>query len=218
VAMARHYGGMSPPVRTYGGRTAEERRTERRERLVEAAVEIWGTQGWAAVTMRGVCAKAGLIDRYFYESFADRDALLVAVWDAIQAESLMLLGTAFVEAAHEPVVEQVRAGITALVERMTADPIRANIALCDHAGSAILQSRRRDVVLMIGDLIIGLWRPYARPDVTDDQMRMWAVAGIGGVYELISAWHDGAVQASAEELIEQASQLGAVLVGHFLPA
>lgn len=47
---------------------------------------------------------------------------------------------------------------------------------------------------------------------------MWAVAGIGGIYELISAWHDGAVQATADELIEQASQLGAVLVGHFLPA
>ena len=208
---------MSTSARTYGGRTAEERQTERRERLVAAAVEIWGTQGWAAVTMRGVCAKAGLIDRYFYESFTDRDALLVAVWDQIHADSLTILATAFAAAADAPVEVQVRAGITALVETMAEDPIRANIALGDHAGSAVLQSRRREVVLMIGDLIIGLWRPYARPDVTDDQMRMWAVAGIGGVYELISAWHDGAVQASPEELIEQASQLGAVLVGHFLP-
>lgn len=209
---------MTQAARTYGGRTAEERQTERRERLIEAATEIWGSQGWAAVTMRGVCAKAGLIDRYFYESFADRDALLVTVWDAVQAESLMVLASAFTDAADAPVTTQVRAGITALVQTMSADPIRANIALGDHAGSAVLQSRRREVVLMIGDLILGLWRPYARPDVTDDQMRMWAVAGIGGVYELIAAWHDGAVQASADELIEQASQLGAVLVGHFLPA
>ncbi|NMK70807.1 TetR/AcrR family transcriptional regulator, partial [Staphylococcus capitis] len=41
----------------WGGRTAAQRRAERRERLVGAAQEIWIEQGWAAVTMRGVCAR-----------------------------------------------------------------------------------------------------------------------------------------------------------------
>ena len=66
---------------TYGGRSAEARRIERRLRLLAAAREVWGTDGWAAVTMRGVCGRAGLVDRYFYESFSDRDALLGTVWD-----------------------------------------------------------------------------------------------------------------------------------------
>ncbi|HVE27796.1 MAG TPA: TetR/AcrR family transcriptional regulator [Sporichthya sp.] len=208
---------MTQPARTYRGQTAEERQEERRQRLLDAATEIWGTQGWAAVTMRGVCAKAGLIDRYFYENFADRDALLVAVWDGVQAESLAILGAAFEQAGDDPPTEQVRAGITALVESMVADRVRAHIALGDHAGSTLLQDRRREVILLISDLIIGLWRPWARPEVTDDEMRMWALVGIGGLYELVSAWHVGVVEASAEQLIDQASEIGAVMVGHFLP-
>jgi AcrR family transcriptional regulator len=208
---------MTQPARTYRGQTAEERQEERRQRLLDAATEIWGTQGWAAVTMRGVCAKAGLIDRYFYENFADRDALLVAVWDGVQAESLAILGAAFEQAGDAPPTEQVRAGITALVESMVADRVRAHIALGDHAGSTLLQDRRREVILLISDLIIGLWRPWARPEVTDDEMRMWALVGIGGLYELVSAWHVGVVEASAEQLIDQASEIGAVMVGHFLP-
>jgi AcrR family transcriptional regulator len=207
---------MSQPARTYRGQTAGERQEERRQRLIEAATEIWGREGWAAVTMRGVCAKAGLIDRYFYESFADRDALLVAIWDGVQADSLAILGAAFEAAADAPPTEQVRSGITALVQTMVADPVRAHIALGDHAGSTALQDRRREVILLISDLILGLWRPYARPEVTDDEMRMWALVGIGGLYELVAAWHVGVISASAEALIEQASQIGAVMVGHFL--
>src|SRR5512139_974724 len=80
-------GRVGESTRTYGGRSAEERRSERRHRLVDAALAIWGEQGWAAVTMRQVCARAGLIDRYFYESFPDRDALLVAVWDQLRDEA-----------------------------------------------------------------------------------------------------------------------------------
>ena len=65
----------------WGGRTAEERHAERRQRLVDAATEIWVDSGWAAVTMRGVCARTSLNDRYFYEHFSDRDDLLCTVWD-----------------------------------------------------------------------------------------------------------------------------------------
>ena len=60
--------------RRYGGLTAEERRAERRARLVRAATEIWVAEGWAAVSMRAVCARAGLTDRYFYEEFGNREA------------------------------------------------------------------------------------------------------------------------------------------------
>ena len=40
-----------------------------------------GTEGAAAATMRATCREAALTERYFYESFANRDELLVAVLD-----------------------------------------------------------------------------------------------------------------------------------------
>ena len=74
-------------AQTWGGRTTSERRADRRSRLLETATDMWCEGGWAAVTMRGVCARAGLNDRYFYESFEDRDALLAAIWDGVRDET-----------------------------------------------------------------------------------------------------------------------------------
>src|ERR1700752_1144970 len=67
--------------RTYRGASPEQRQAERRERLVEAAIEVFGTTGYRAATIDQVCAQAGLTKRYFYESFTDSEALLLAAYE-----------------------------------------------------------------------------------------------------------------------------------------
>jgi len=67
-------------MRDYDGKTAAERIAERRERLVNAGVELFGERGYAATSIRAVLQKSGLRDRYFGESFADLDSLLAAVY------------------------------------------------------------------------------------------------------------------------------------------
>ena len=81
---------MTRSARVYGGQTAEQRHTERRKQLIEAALRIWSEEGWTAVTMRRVCSVARLTDRYFYESFADREALLAAAWDFLRQDTCLL--------------------------------------------------------------------------------------------------------------------------------
>ena len=80
------------PARAYGGVSEEQRRAARRLRLLEAGLEIIGTQGYAAATLRAVCARAELTERYFYESFANREALLVGVhrWVVDQLRACLL--------------------------------------------------------------------------------------------------------------------------------
>ena len=70
---------VSQAARPYGGLAMEERVAARRARFIEAGVELFGTQGFRGATVRGVCAAAGLTDRYFYESFPTLEALLAAV-------------------------------------------------------------------------------------------------------------------------------------------
>jgi AcrR family transcriptional regulator len=70
-------------ARSYGGLALEERVAARRARFVEAGIELFGTQGFRAATVRGICAAAGLTDRYFYESFATLEALLAEVYRAL---------------------------------------------------------------------------------------------------------------------------------------
>lgn len=65
--------------RAYRGLAQEDRVAARRTRFVEAGIELFGTQGFRGATVRGICAVAGLTDRYFYESFASLEALLIDV-------------------------------------------------------------------------------------------------------------------------------------------
>src|ERR1700761_8746098 len=73
-----------PTARPYGGLAMEERVAARRARFIEAGVELFGTQGFRGATVRGVCAAAGLTDRYFYESFPTLEALLAAVYHSLK--------------------------------------------------------------------------------------------------------------------------------------
>ena len=72
-----------PTERTFRGRSAQERRDERRRRLLDAGLDLIGTDGWVSATMTAICGRAGLTERYFYESFSDREALYLALIDEI---------------------------------------------------------------------------------------------------------------------------------------
>ncbi|MBW8756942.1 MAG: TetR/AcrR family transcriptional regulator [Burkholderiales bacterium] len=71
-------------ARPYGGLAMEERVAARRARFIEAGIELFGTQGFRGATVRGICAAAGLTDRYFYESFASLEALLADVYRSVR--------------------------------------------------------------------------------------------------------------------------------------
>ena len=46
-------------------------------------VTLLGSEGGPALTVRAVCRAAGLTERYFYESFTDRDEFVRAVYDDV---------------------------------------------------------------------------------------------------------------------------------------
>jgi len=202
--------------RRYGGKSAEQRRSERRAQLVEAALDIWQEQGWAAVTMRGVCARAGLTDRYFYENFTDRDELLGTVWDRMRDETLAMLLAALQPVAERSALEQLRAALAAVVRHISEEPARAQIIFGDHAGSAVLEQRRRDTVQLATDLMIELAQPFLRDDVDEQALRLNVLLGIGGFVEVMLAWRDGLIHASTDQIVEHMADVGAALGARFL--
>lgn len=202
--------------RKYGGKSAEERRAERRALLVDAALEIWQEQGWAAVTMRGVCARAGLTDRYFYESFADRDALLATLWDQMRDETLAMVLEEITTVADDGPLVQLEAAIRAVVHHIADEPARAQIIFGEHAGSAVLEQRRRDTVQLATGLLIDLAEPYLRPGVDEQALRVNTILGMGGFVELMLAWRSGLIEATADEIIQQLTDVGTALGARFL--
>ena len=67
--------------RTYAGLTSEQRKQDRYNQFLKAALETFGTTGFRTATVRGLCKQAKLTDRYFYESFASLEELLMAIYE-----------------------------------------------------------------------------------------------------------------------------------------
>lgn len=202
--------------RRYSGKTADERRAERRLALLGAALDIWQEQGWAAVTMRGVCARANLTDRYFYESFANRDALLATAWEQVRDETLRMVLDAVAAHIERPALEQLRAAVDVVVHHVQEEPSRAQILFGDHAGSAVLEQLRRQTVQETTGLLIDLARPHLKPDVDGLEFRVNVLLGIGGFVEIMLAWRSGLLDADADTLVEHLTGVGTSLSRMFL--
>jgi AcrR family transcriptional regulator len=175
--------------RRYGGKTADERRAERREQLLDAGLELFGTEGFAAVTIEALCAEAGLNPRYFYEQFAGREELLGAVYERHVQAVLERVQAAIAEAPADPAT-RLRAGLSAFVTATLADERAARVNYFEMVGvSAGLEAQRRGVLRAYAELIV------AQASQLDDlgplgrgDRRMTAVALVGATDGLIIDW------------------------------
>lgn len=194
----------APAGRRYGGRTAQERTDERRRQLVEAGVELFGTVGFSGTSIRGVLRESGLAERYFYESFASLEALLVAVHEHVHASVVAQVRLA-TDAAGAGVEPRARAGLRAFIETVTTDPRWVRIKLQEMGGSADveLQAFRRRAQETYADLLLA----YAPTEATlarDLQPRALALAVLSAVESLIDAWAVGEFRTSLDGLIDHA--------------
>jgi AcrR family transcriptional regulator len=195
------------PTRPYRGIAADDRRAARRARLVEAGLELLGTEGWRATTVRGICEQAQLTPRYFYESFADLDALLVAVLDEIVAEAAQAVLDA-VQAAPDDARAKTRAAIGAFIELLTDDPRKARAAFIEAMGSEPLMRRRLDTLHAFARLTADQARAFYRPPASADRIvDLTAMLLVGGLAEALLAWLDGTLKSTREQLIEDCTDL-----------
>lgn len=65
--------------RNYRGSSSEERRIERRSKLISTSKDLYGTRGFHATTVKAICEAAGLTERYFYENFTNSEDLFIAM-------------------------------------------------------------------------------------------------------------------------------------------
>lgn len=192
---------MTSATRSYRGASADERRARRRAALLAAGLELMGTRGWAGTTVRGVCAEAGLNDRYFYESFADLDALRLAV-----VEELTGQGTAAILAATRAPRDlraRVRAVVTAIVDFFTADPRRAHILVHELQSNELLAGQRRQLIrALVAIFTVQAHEVLDQVPVSDADVELTALTLIGGGLELVTTWLRGDLAVDRDHLID----------------
>ncbi|HCU48729.1 MAG TPA: TetR/AcrR family transcriptional regulator, partial [Micromonosporaceae bacterium] len=121
-------------MRSYGGQTVEQRRAQRRERLIASALDLFGTEGYQAVSIEKLCAAAGVSTRNFYQEFTGREELLTAVHGLITAEAVGAVGTVLSEMEDEPLAKRIGAAVTEYIRVTAEDPRRAKVAYVEVVG------------------------------------------------------------------------------------
>ena len=179
----------SSTERRYGGRTAQQRRQERRERLLEVGLEQFGTAGYAATTIEGLCAAASLNARYFYEQFRSREELLGAVYER-HVETVLGEVRAALDAVPAPAPQRLESGLRAFVDATLADERGARVNYFEMVGvSQKLEDLRRGVLRDYAELIAeeATRMPRVRGEASADR-RGVAVALVGAIDGLITDW------------------------------
>lgn len=190
----------------YRGISADQRRDERRRRLMDAALDSIGTQGWAATSVRGICEQARVGPRFFYESFEDLNALAGAVHDEI-VDALIRTALDAIDHAPDEVPAKLRAAIAAAIVYVTDDRRRARVGFAEAHGSETLMRRRfaamrtlADVVAREADSLLDL------PPGSEAMVQAYSLLVIGGVAEMVLVWLDGGLDVDRDGLIELSAE------------
>jgi AcrR family transcriptional regulator len=184
----------------WSGVPLEDRQALRRDELITAGVNLLGSADGPALTVRAVCRASGLTERYFYESFADRDTFVRAVYDDVCAKAMATLSTA----------ETPRDAVERFVALMVDDPTRGRVLLLAPEVEPILT---RSGAEWMPNFIGLLQRKLTR--ITNPAMAAMVATGlIGAMSALFTAYLDGRLTVTRAQFIDYCVDM---LVGKVSP-
>ncbi len=196
--------------RVYRGQSATERREERRQRLIEAGLDLFATQGYLATSIEEICAAAAISTRNFYELVDGREGLLVLLHDIAMRRAEEAVLDALRTAPEDDAAARVGAALAAFVAAMTDDPRWARIAYVEVVGISPVVERRRHTWMATFARLIA-----AQADAMADRglaprrdHELTAVALVGAVDRLIVHWQASPRRrASSRRVVEELTRL-----------
>lgn len=190
----------SSATRPYAGVAAADRTAARRAALIAAAIRRFGTDGYATTGVKDLCREAGVTDRYFYESFRNREALFRAAFEHVVTELLAVVAMAALAEAGSP-ERQARAAVGRFIEHLTAEPAKARVLFVEAAavGGDVAREMRAST-RRFAELLAGAARPHLAPATSDVRLTMAALSLVGAMGVVILEWLDGTLDASADDI------------------
>jgi AcrR family transcriptional regulator len=172
----------------WSGVPRESRLALRRDNLIAAGVQLLGEDSGPSLTVRAVCRRAALTERYFYESFSDRDEFVRAVYDDVCTKAMETLTSA----------KTPREAVEQFVELMVDDPVRGRVLLLAPAVEPVLTQSGAE---WMPNFIELLQRKLSR--IGDPVLqKMVATSLIGGLTSLFTAYLNGQLGATREQFID----------------
>jgi AcrR family transcriptional regulator len=189
--------------RLYAGLSAPERRAERRLRLLDAGLELFGTIGFGKTTIPMLCSASGVTARHFYEEFASREELLRTLYDQIAETAFERVMDALRE-RDKDVRDRIRDSSAAYFRYLTSDPRLARIYTIEAVGMhAELETHRRAK----REAFVKQLTKAARRVSSSIDSRLLSAAIAGASHDLLLEWVLAPRRPSVEMLTETITTL-----------
>ena len=201
-------------ARRYGGQSAGERDQERLMRLRAAAMELFGTTGYAAVPVERLCSEAKVSTRHYYQVFSNKEDALLDIYSEITSTAVANVGQALEATEGQDITGRLRSAVRAYLGPMLDDARMARIAFVEVVG---VSHRVEDVRLGFRNGIIALIEREStaaveRGELTSKDFRFRALAFLGAVNVLVHDWSIRPDHVDAEQLSEQLCDLAVELI------
>lgn len=190
--------------RPYRGQAPESRSAERRARLLEAALEEYGTGSWDDSTILSLCRQARMGTRGFYQEFDNRDQLLLTLATGIMAEGIEAIRAALADAP--PALEvRARLALTAYLRYVTDDPRRAQVCYRLFPSVSSLTDARH--AALVGFAMLIEQESQHVDDGAHDPTPTLRIALAGAVAAVLEQWTVSTDPTPVEVLIEDLTRL-----------
>ncbi len=202
--------GTDTSGRVYRDKTADQRRADRRARLLATALDAFGTNGYGVTSIEQLCADAGISTRNFYEEFKSREALLLALHDELNARALEAVVGALAEIDPDDFDARALAGVRAYFDVMTSDRRWARIALVESVGiSPTAEAHRRAAIDRFAQLIRAEATRLAGDGLLPERdYELTAIALVGAINGLANTWTaEGDWESRLDDVVATAARL-----------
>lgn len=175
---------------------------------------MFADKSYVNSTISDICAEARLSRRQFYEEFAGREEILVALYDGIQRDAGAAVAAAYESVPPTDLWLVASTVMTAYVTSIGTDARRAKIAFVEIVGvnDQVEQHRltqRRDWARVFESLLGAIVGPDLRPP---GGYEMSATAFIGAVNGLVHQWSITEPRPPVTDLVEVLSTIMVALV------
>jgi AcrR family transcriptional regulator len=172
----------------WSGVPLQDRQTLRRDELIAAGVDVLGGDDGSTVTVRAVCRTAGLTERYFYESFTDRDEFVRAVYDHVCSTAMSALTSSTTP----------RDAVERFVALVVDDPVRGRVLLIAPEREPVLTKSGAEWMPSFIELL-----QHKLTRITDPAVQAMVATGlVGALTALFTAYLNGRLTTTREQFID----------------
>jgi AcrR family transcriptional regulator len=179
--------GTATAGRRIRGLDADQRQAQRRQQLLDAALALIASQGYANTSIEQICQTAYVGTKGFYELFESKESCYLALLD----EVIGRVGGCMVAALRQAPPEEdeaIRSLASTFAHAVADDPRVARATFGQTGVSPAVDRHQRESRRWGAQFVQRAWRRYGLADAEGDELHPLALGVVGGSFDLVVDW------------------------------